>query len=94
MIGIVVIWKVVNTAKAVFNVDNYKEFLSIQCDSALRNIMHLYPYDSYNNNATEDASEKSLHCSSQEIAVKLKEEIQSKVEIAGLEIQEARITNL
>jgi len=94
MIGIVVIWKVVNTAKAVFNVDNYKEFLSIQCDSALRNIVRLYPYDSYNNGASEDASEKSLHGSSQEIAVKLKEEIQSKVEIAGLEIQEARITNL
>ena len=45
IIGIVVIWKVVNTAKAVFNVDNYTEFLSIQCDSALRNIVRLYPYD-------------------------------------------------
>ena len=94
MIGIVVIWKVVNTAKAVFNVDNYKEFLSIQCDSALRNIVRLYPYDSYGSSASEDASEKSLHGSSQEIAVKLKNEIQSKVEVAGLEIQEARITNL
>lgn len=45
IIGIVVIWKVVNTAKAVFNVDNYVEYLSIQCDSALRNIVRLYPYD-------------------------------------------------
>ena len=89
MIGIVVVWKVVNTAKAVFNVDNYKEFLSIQCDSALRNIVRLYPYDAYGSDC-----EKSLHGSSQEIAVKLKEEIQNKVEIAGLEIQEARITNL
>ncbi|MCL2720364.1 MAG: SPFH domain-containing protein [Treponema sp.] len=89
MIGIVVVWKVVNTAKAVFNVDNYKEFLSIQCDSALRNIVRLYPYDAYGSDC-----EKSLHGSSQEIAVKLKDEIQSKVEIAGLEIQEARITNL
>jgi len=92
MIGIVVIWKVVNTAKAVFNVDNYKEFLSIQCDSALRNIVRLYPYDSYGSDSGE--SEKSLHGSSQEIAVKLKDEIQNKVEIAGLEILEARITNL
>jgi len=92
MIGIVVIWKVVNTAKAVFNVDNYKEFLSIQCDSALRNIVRLYPYDSYGGDSGE--SEKSLHGSSQEIAVKLKDEIQNKVEIAGLEILEARITNL
>ena len=89
IIGIVVIWKVVNTAKAVFNVDNYKEFLSIQCDSALRNIVRLYPYD-----VAHDDNEKSLRGSSQEIAEKLKQEIQSKVEIAGLEIVEARITHL
>lgn len=89
IIGIVVIWKVVNTAKAVFNVDNYTEFLSIQCDSSLRNIVRLYPYDSPN-----DDNEKSLRGSSQEVADKLKAEIQSKVEIAGLEIVEARITHL
>lgn len=89
IIGIVVIWKVVNTSKAVFNVDNYKEFLSIQCDSALRNIVRLYPYDS----PGED-NEKSLRGSSQEVAEKLQKEIQSKVEIAGLEIIEARITHL
>ncbi len=89
IIGIVVIWRVVNTAKAAFNVDNYTEFLSIQCDSALRNIVSLYPYDSSN-----DDSEKSLRGSSQEVAAKLKVEIQSRVEIAGLEICEARITHL
>ncbi len=89
IIGIVVIWKVVNTAKAVFNVDNYVEYLSIQCDSALRNIVRLYPYDSSN-----DDNEKSLRGSSQEVADKIKEEIQGKVEIAGLEILEARITHL
>lgn len=89
IIGIVVIWKVVNTAKAVFNVDNYVEYLSIQCDSALRNIVRLYPYDSSN-----DDNEKSLRGSSQEVADKIKEEIQGKVEIAGLEIMEARITHL
>lgn len=89
IIGIVVIWKVVNTAKAAFNVDNYTEFLSIQCDSALRNIVSLYPYDSANEN-----SEKSLRGSTQEVAEKLKAEIQSRVEIAGLEILEARITHL
>lgn len=89
IIGIVVIWKVVNTAKAVFNVDNYTEYLSIQCDSALRNIVRLYPYDT----SGED-NEKSLRGSSQEIAEKIKAEIQSKVEIAGLEILEARITHL
>ena len=89
IIGIVVIWKVVNTTKAVFNVDNYKEFLSIQCDSALRNIVRLYPYD---NSGTDN--EKSLRGSSQEVAQKLKDEIQAKVEVAGLQIEEARITHL
>ena len=44
-IGIAVIWRVTDTAKAVFDVDNYKEYLSLQCDSALRNIVRIYPYD-------------------------------------------------
>jgi len=89
IIGIVVIWRVVNTAKAVFNVDNYKEYLSIQCDSALRNIVRLYPYDNPSND-----NEESLRGSSQEVAEKLRDEIQKKVEVAGLEIVEARITHL
>ena len=89
IIGIVVIWKVVNTAKAAFNVDNYTEYLSIQCDSALRNIVRSYPYDS-----TNEDQEKSLRGSSQEVADKLKVEIQKAVDIAGLEIIEARITHL
>jgi regulator of protease activity HflC (stomatin/prohibitin superfamily) len=89
IIGIVVIWRVVNTAKAVFNVDNYEQFLSIQSDSALRNIVRLYPYD-----VGGDDNEKTIRGSSQEIADKIKEEIQSKVEIAGLEVLEARITHL
>jgi len=89
IIGIVVIWRVVNTAKAVFNVDNFKEYLSIQCDSALRNIVRLYPYDNPGNN-----NEESLRGSSQEVAEKLRVEIQSKVDVAGLEIVEARITHL
>jgi regulator of protease activity HflC (stomatin/prohibitin superfamily) len=89
VIGIVVIWRVVNTAKAVFNVENYEEFLSIQCDSALRNIVRLYPYD-----AGGGDNEKTLRGSSQEIAERLRDEIQTKVDIAGLEIIEARITHL
>ena len=89
IIGIMVVWKVVNTAKALFNVDNYIEYLSIQSDAALRNIVRLYPYD-----ASDDEGEKSLRGSSQEIAESLKAEIQKKVEMAGLEILEARITNL
>lgn len=89
IIGVVVIWKVVDTAKAVFNVDNFIEYLSIQCDSALRNVVRLFPYD-----ASEDEDEKSLRGSSKEVAEDLKKELQSKVEVAGLEILEARITHL
>lgn len=88
-IGIVVIWRVVNTAKAVFNVDNYKSFLSIQCDSALRKVASRYPYD-----VSEAGEEMTLRGSSQEVAEKLRAEIQSRVEIAGLEVMEARITHL
>lgn len=90
IIGIVVIWRVVNTAKAVFNVDNFTEYLSIQTDAALRNIVSQYPYDS----SDSENNEKSLRGSSREIADRLKNEIQAKVEMAGLEILEARITHL
>lgn len=88
-IGIVVIWQVVDTAKAVFNVNNFKEFLSIQCDSSLRQIARNYPYD-----LASGGEEMTLRGSSQEVAEKLKAEIQSRVNIAGLEILEAQITHL
>ncbi|MGY3664371.1 MAG: SPFH domain-containing protein [Roseburia sp. 1XD42-69] len=96
-IGIAVIWKVKDTAKAVFNVDNYKEYLSLQCDSALRNIVRIYPYDvSPNVDTTGDgmADEGSLRGSSEAVANQIRSEIQSKVGDAGLEIVEARITYL
>jgi len=96
-IGIAVIWRVVDTAKAVFNVDNYKEYLSLQCDSALRDIVRIYPYDvAPNVDTTGDGEpdEGSLRGSSEEVARRIKEEIQRKVHDAGLEILEARITYL
>ena len=96
-IGIAVTWRIANTAKAVFNVDNYKEFLSLQCDSALRNIVRLYPYDvAPNVDTTGDgiADEGSLRGSSETVATRIKNEIQDKVTEAGLEIIEARITYL
>ena len=96
-IGIAVMWKVTDTAKAVFNVDNYKEYLSLQCDSALRNIVRLYPYDvAPNVDTTGDgiADEGSLRGSSEIVAHRIKDEIQSKVDDAGLTIIEARITYL
>lgn len=89
IIGIAVIWHIEDTAKAVFAVDNYQEFLSIQSDAALRNTVRLYPYD-----VSEGGDEKSLRGSSQEIAGVLAEEIQKRVECAGLKIEEARITTL
>ena len=96
-IGIAVIWRVVDTAKAVFDVDNYKEYLSLQCDSALRNIVRIYPYDvAPNVDTTGDgiADEGSLRGSSEIVANRIREEIQSKVSCAGIEIFEARITYL
>jgi len=96
-IGIAVIWRVVDTAKAVFDVDNYKEYLSLQCDSALRNIVRMYPYDvAPNVDTTGDgiADDGSLRGSSDVVANRIKEEIQSKATAAGIEIIEARITHL
>lgn len=96
-IAIAVMWRVTDTAKAVFNVDNYKEYLSLQCDSALRNIVRLYPYDVAENvDTTGDglADEGSLRGSSEVVAQRIREEIQNKVNQAGLEIVEARITYL
>lgn len=96
-IGIAVTWRVVDTAKAVFAVDNYKEYLSLQCDSALRDIVRLYPYDvAPDVDTTGDgvADEGSLRGSSEVVAARIRDEIQSKVQIAGLEIVEARITYL
>ena len=96
-IGIAVIWRVSDTAKAVFNVDNYKEFLSLQCDAALRNIVRLYPYDvAQNVDTTGDGEpdEGSLRGSSEVVAKRIRDEIQSRVKDAGLEIVEARITYL
>ncbi len=87
IIGVVVVWRVVNTALAVFNVENYIEYLSIQCDAALRNAVRLYPYDS-------EEDEHSLRGSSSEVAQKLALELQERVHPAGLEIMEARITHL
>lgn len=96
-IGIAVTWRVVDTAKAVFNVDNYKEYLSLQCDSALRNIVRIYPYDvAPDVDTTGDgiADEGSLRGSSEVVAARIRDEIQEKVREAGLEIVEARITYL
>lgn len=89
IIGTIVIWQVVNPVKAVFNVQNYKTFLSIQCDSIVRNTARCYPYDT-----SAGGDEKSLRGSSQEVADIMKGELQEKVNIAGLKILEVRIAHL
>lgn len=91
IIGTIVIWRVVDTTKAVFNVQNYRTFLSTQCDSATRNISRQYPYDLMEEGSSD---EKTLRGSSQEIADMMKQDLQERVSIAGLEILEVRITHL
>jgi regulator of protease activity HflC (stomatin/prohibitin superfamily) len=91
IIGAVVVWKVANPTKAVFNVDNYFEYLSTQCDSTIRSIARLYPYDTIEET---DTDEKTLRGSSQEIAGIMQEKLQQRVEDAGLEVLEVRITHL
>ena len=96
-IGIAVIWQVKDTAKAVFNVDNYKEYLSLQCDSALRNVVRIYPYDvapGIDTTGDGKPDDGSLRGSSEVVAERIRAEIQEKVEEAGLEVLEARITYL
>ncbi len=91
IIGAVVIWKVKDPTSAVFQVENYKKYLSTQCDSTIRNIARLYPYDVMDEGETE---EKTLRGSSQEIAENMTGELQERVKDAGLEIIEVRITHL
>ena len=96
-IGIAVMWRVTDTAAAVFNVDNYKEYLSLQCDAALRNIVRIYPYDvapGIDTTGDGQADEGSLRGSSEVVAGRIRDETQAKVAEAGLEILEARITYL
>lgn len=90
-IGVIVIWRVSNTAKAMFKVENYNTYVTTQADSAIRNVARQYPYDINESDAT---GEKSLRGSSQEIADVLKNELQTRVQLAGIDIIEARISHL
>lgn len=94
IIGAVVIWHVEDPTKAVFNVEDYPSFLSTQTDSTIRNIARLYPYDIFSESEQEEAGEKTLRGSSQEIAENMKSELQKRVETAGIVVEEVRITHL
>lgn len=94
VIGAVVIWHVQNATQAVFAVENYKEYLSIQTDSTIRNIARLYPYDVFDDEEEDAAKEKTLRGSAIEIAAQMQTELQKRVADAGLVIEEVRITHL
>ncbi len=92
VIGTNVIWRVENPTKAVFNVEDYTEFISIQTDSTVRNVARLYPYDVIDEE--NDESEKTLRGSVQEIADRMQAALQERVNIAGIVIEDVKITNL
>jgi len=87
-IAAVVVWRVVETAEAVFQVDDYEQFLHVQSESAVRNLATSYPYDAHR----ED--QMSLRMSVLDIAHRLRDEIQERLAKAGIEVIEARITHL
>ncbi len=87
-IGAVIVWKVVDSAKAIFDVENYEEFVDIQSETAVRQLASEYPYD------TDDEEKSSLRGNLQEISESLKNTLQKRLEVAGVEIIEARISHL
>ena len=95
-VSAIVIWKVVNATKAVLNVDYYKEYLSNQTDSTIRNVARLYPYDIIDDEDDEkdEINEKTLRGSATIIAEEMKKELASKVEDAGIEIVEGRLNQI
>ena len=86
-IAAVIVWRVFDTSRAVFDVDNYEEFVAIQSETAIRSLTSEYPYDG-------DEDKASLRGSPQEIAENLQKQVQSRLEIAGVEVVEARISHL
>ncbi|KRM58006.1 SPFH domain-containing protein [Secundilactobacillus malefermentans] len=88
-IAAVIVFKVVDTANALFSVDNYEEFVEIQSESAIRHIATEYPYDTF-----ESEDELTLRGNSTEVSNKLTKELQNRLEVAGVEIIETRLTHL
>jgi regulator of protease activity HflC (stomatin/prohibitin superfamily) len=87
-IGAVVVWRVVDTAEAVFQVDNYDNFMHVQSEAALRNLATTHPYDAHLE------GERSLRGNTADVAEELKKEIQARLEKAGIEVIESRISHL
>ena len=87
-IAAVVVWKVIDSARAIFDVENYEQFVDIQAETAIRSLASEYPYD------TNEGEKESLRSSPTEVAENLQKELQSRLEVAGVKIVEARITHL
>lgn len=87
-IAAVVVWRIVDTAEAVFQVDNYDNYVAVQSEAALRNMATAYPYDAHN------VGQFSLRGNTLEIAAHLKDEIQDRLKVAGVEVIESRISHL
>lgn len=95
IIGAAVIWHIEDPTAAVFNVENYHEFLSVQCDSMVRNTARSYPYDIFGeNDDDEEENEKTLRGSINSISKDMRDELQKRVAKAGIVIEEVRITDL
>ncbi len=88
-IATVIVWRVQNTAEALFDVDNYIEYVEIQSESALRHLAGLYPYD-----VTDNEKQLSLRGSSEEVSEALKKELQERLSKAGVTVEEARLSHL
>jgi regulator of protease activity HflC (stomatin/prohibitin superfamily) len=86
-IAAVVVWRVTDSARAVFDVDHYEEFVAIQSETAIRSLTSEYPYDGEEDKAT-------LRGSPQEVAEALQKQVQSRLEVAGVQVMEARISHL
>jgi regulator of protease activity HflC (stomatin/prohibitin superfamily) len=88
-ISAVVVWKVVDTAQAAFEVDDCDKFVTVSAEAALRKLAMSYPYDAH-----DEVGQLSLRSSPHEIAEHLKQEMQERLEMAGVQVIEARISNL
>jgi regulator of protease activity HflC (stomatin/prohibitin superfamily) len=87
-IGAVVVWQVTDTAEALFEVDNFEEYVRVQSESALRGLANQYPYDAH------EEGQKSLSVHTAEVAEKLQVEIQDRLAKAGVKVNEARVSHL
>ena len=86
-VAAVVVWRVVNAAEAVFQVDDYEDYVAVQSDAALRNLVSRYPYDGH-------GEERSLRANATEIGEELQRELHERMKLAGVEVMDARLSYL